>query len=275
MPRRRKYSSANAIMKKRLGATGWGGSRPFFPWSKSLTTRTLGEGHNPGTTCGVQFFLAVNNWNDPMTTLIGLVAGTGSLTSNRHPMNHDNAIARGYNRVNVFTWKAEIDVNWIVAQAPTLDFFVAYQFQEDFNSEITLTAGTAARIERMELFTNPRWTIKHFNAAPGDATGAKKGGHDVVIYVPSIQKYGEFIAGGNNDLLADNGSLGHALADVAYSSNPPVIPIVCNVVIFTESGLAMPIDSVHVTVAVTQKVKIYRDAPGGENMDDGEADVHA
>ncbi len=273
--KKRRFSSANAIMKRRMGAIGWGGSKPFFSWSKTITTKTLGEGHNPGGTMGALFHLPVNNWNDPLGNLATLVAGTGSLTSNRHPEPHLNAIAVGYNRVNVISWKAEIDVNWIAPEGASNDFVVAYTFKQEAVTELTLATGPAGRIEVLELKTNPRWTISRvFNAHHGHDTGKKKSSK-VVINVPNVFKYCEFIAGGQTNLLADNGSTGHAIKDTGFTSNVPIITLFCTVAIFTLSGLTMLIDSIHVTVAITQKVKIYRDFLGDEDMDDGETDVHA
>ncbi len=277
MPPRRKanrrYSTSRAVMERRLGIRGWARSRPFFEWSKTLVTRTLGEGHNPGTTTGALFRLPVNNWNDPLGTLSTLVAGTGSLTANRHPVHHDTTLSVGFNRVQVLSWNAKISVNWIGAESSTQDFVVGYQFVGSNATEVNLTAGTAARIERMEFETNPRWTLKHFNAAGGvDSLSTK----NVYINVPNVFAYADILAKGVSDTEANNNTVGHGIGDVDYLTSPlPTIRVYVNVVIYTESGLAMPIDSVHVTVAITQRVKIMRDFIGGEDMDDGEVDVHA
>lgn len=273
-PRRRKFSSANATMRRRMGLTSWGNSRPFLEWSKSLTTRTLGEGHNSGSTTGAIFILPVNNWNDPLGTLSNLVAGSGSLTSNRHPIDHDSAIASGYERVQVLGWKLEIDVNWIGGASNVMDYVVGYTFGQDLASEVTLTAGTAARIERMEFESNRRWTLKHYNANPGQVTGAKRNSK-IVVNVPNVFKYCDIIARGTDEVEANNATVSHQIADVNSLTNPPEVALFCTVVIYTESGLALPVDSVHVTLAVTQRVKIMRDKLGAEDMDDGEADVHA
>ena len=43
----------------------------------------------------------------------------------------------------------------------------------------------------------------------------------------------------------------------------------------TENGKAMAIDSLHVTIAITQRVKLMRDFIGTEDAFDGQPDVHA
>lgn len=270
---KRKRSSTNSIMRKRMGLTGWANSKPFFPWSKTLITRTLGEGHNPGTTVGAIFVLPVNNWNDPLGSLSTLGAGTGSLTSNRHPMHHAEAIEGRYKRVQVLSWKADIQVNWIKTGVSTGDFIVAYNFTQGGNSALDLTPGTAARLQRLSLMTNPRWTIKSFNAAGGvDGPSTKH----VFINVPNVFKYCDIIAKGKDGSgEANNFSVGHVIADSNDSSNAPEIFLGCTVVIFSKSGLAMPIDSVHVTVAITQRVKIMRDKAAADDLKEGNPDVHA
>ncbi len=272
--RRTKRFSAKATMKRRLGLLGWGNSRPFFEWSKTITTRTLGEGHNPGTLAGAFFHLPVNNWNDPLGTLSNLVAGSGSLTANRHPLNHDDAITRNYNRARVLSWSAKINVNWIASASGTQDFIVAYTFSEDTNTEVTLVAGTAARIERLEIETNPRWTVKKFEAA-NNGQFAPSSTRGIFIRVPNVFAYCDIIARGEQDVEANNGTVGHILADSSSATNAPTITLFCTVVIMTESGIAMAIDSVHATVAITQRVKLMRDHQGAEDMDEGEVDVHA
>ncbi len=77
---KRKRKASSSTMRRRMGLTGWGNSKPFFGWSKTLTTKTLGEGHNPGVLNGAKFTLPVNNWNDPLGDLGNLVPGSGSLT---------------------------------------------------------------------------------------------------------------------------------------------------------------------------------------------------
>ncbi len=278
MPRRRKrsrrFTTTRAVMKRRLGMVGWGNSRPWHPWSKIITTRTLGEGHNPGTTTGAIFFLPVNNWNDPLGSLATLVAGSGSLTSNRHPMNHNNAISTGYNWAQVLSWSAKIEINWITASSPPNDFNVAYTFAQDAASEVTLVAGTEARVDNLDIETNPMWTVKRFNAAFGDTP--KRGNEGVTfISVPNVFEYCDSIARGLSATEANNQTVGHLIADVSHTSGPPTIPLFCTVAIYTISGLAMPINSVHVTVAVTQRVKLMRDLIGAEDLDEGQPDVHA
>lgn len=270
-PRRR--SSQRDIMHRRMGLKGLNNSRPFKPWSKTLVTRTLGEGHaGIGTLAGSSFNLPVNNWNDPLGGLTGLQAGTGSLTKNRHPMNHDDAIADGYDHVQVLSWKAEIATTWIGTSSETLDYIVAYTFAEDTSTEVALTAGTAVRLERLEMMTNPRWTMRNYNAVGGEQHS--KPNNSVFISVPNVFAYCTLIARGHQTVEANNGTVSHQIVDSSSSTNVPDIGLFCTVSIFTESGLALPVDSILVTVAITQRVKIMRDKLGGEDMEDGETDVH-
>ncbi len=270
----KRFTTTRNVMKRRLGLLGWGNSRPFHEWSKTLTTRTMGEGHNPGTTSGAVFHLPVNNWNDPLGTLSTLVGGSGSLTANRHPMNHDFALARGYNRVQVLSWRARINVNWIASASGTQDFIVAYTFSQDANTQLLLTTPTVARLERLRIETNPRWTVKKFDAH-NQATLIPSSAMGISINVPNVFAYCDIIARGQLDLEANNGTVGHILGDNAATVNPPDITLFCTVVIMTESGIAMALDAVHVTVAITQRVKIMRDALGNEDMVEGTPDVHA
>ncbi len=272
-PRRKKRRTGDAIMKQRMGLRGWNGSRPFHEWSKTLVTKTIGEGHNPGTTTGATFVMLCNGWNDPIGTLGTLVAGTGSLTENRHPVRHSTAISVGYKNVQVLSWNAKIEVNWLTANSPTMDFRIGYTFSEDNTSEVVLGSGATGRIERMEFLTNPRWTTKKFNATAGVDEVPKT--TSVFINVPNVFKYCQNIAAGDGLIEANNGNVSHLIADSSNSSNTPAIQLWCRVVIFTDSGLAMPVDSLHVTVSVTQRVKIMRDKIGTENMDGGEVDTHA
>lgn len=272
--KRKRTRTARDVMKQRLGVTGWKGSRPFSAWSKMLTTVTLGEGHNPGTTTGTQFGLPVNNWNDPLGNLGTMVAGTGSKTESRHPMNHDRAIAEGYERVQVQGWQAEIIVNWIRDPSATQDFVIAYTFSEDINTAVALTAGDTGRLENMSFQTNPRWTLKKFNATGGSDEIPKR--KSVTIRVPDVFAYCKLIAEGSLGLEANNISTSHTIADVNFNSiSFPQVPLFCRVAIYTESGLAMLVDSIHVQVKITQRVKIMRDNLGAEDMAGGNPDVHA
>lgn len=261
-------------MKRRLGITGWGGSRPYNPWSKTLTTTTIGIGHNPGTTSGALFILPCNNWNDPTADLGTLVGGSGTSSTNRHPMHHNTAIADGYNVVQVLSWKAALRVNWILADTPTADFFVAYTFRGSALSEVTLTAGTASAIERMEMMTNSRWTLKHYRAVQG-LQEVRPNSEDIIINVPNVFKYCENISRGTEIVTFGNGAMSHLIADVNSASGPPAVELFCTVVIMTESGQAMAIDSVAVTVSITQKVKIMRNWTGTSDLNEGEPDVHS
>ncbi len=278
-PRRRKRRAKKRRkrtdpFKRRMGYTGWKGSKPFFGWSRTLTSVTLGEGHNPGVTTGAQFTLPVNNWNDPLGTLATLVAGTGSLTSNRHPKYHDNVIAQGYRIAQVLSWNARIHVNWIKADTPTGDFVVGYSFWEDIQTEVTLTAGDAGRIERLEWLTNPRWTLKHYKGIQG--FGEARGKNEAInINIPNVYRYCKAVADGSEIVAFGPRSMSHVIADVGFNNGPPAVELYCRVVIFSESGLAMAIDSVHVTIEITQKVKVMRSNDGLNDMFEGEVDVHA
>ncbi len=276
MPRRRrkKRRKRSDPMRKRMGLVGWRGSRPFDAWSKTLVTITHGTGHNPGTTSGTVFTLPVNNWNDPMGDLATLVAGSGNLIQNRHPVNHNNAIAAGYNIVQVLSWFCRLKVNWIKADDPSKDFFVAYTFSQNDATEVLLTAGLASNIERLEIFTNPRWTVKHMRAVQGSGE-VHTNRSDIVINVPNVFKYCKIIADGSNVTTFGNGLMSHVIADTSAATNNPNIQLFCTVVIMTEDGFGLAIDSVAVTIAVTQKVRIMRDFLGAEDMDGGEVDVHA
>lgn len=260
----------DAVMKRRMGLKGWAGSRPYTPWSKTLVTRTTGEGHNPGTTSGAVFGLPVNNWNDPLGALTTLVSGTGTIVQNRHPMHHDSAIEDGYNVVQVLLWSAKMTFNFIGAEAAVGDYLVAYHFGSQLASEVSLTAGAASRVERMELLTNPRWTVKHLNGSPQEIQD-----HTVRIAPINVFDYCEIIADGAQTVAFGNGLMSHGIRDVSFTSDFPVVELFCIVVIMTESGLEMPVDSVHATIEITQKVRIMRDNLGAEDMDEGEPDLHA
>lgn len=273
-PRRKKRRTGGSIMRQRMGLAGWNGSRPFSPWSRTITTKTLGEGHNPGTTTGAVVTLPVNNWNDPLGSLSTLVAGTGSLTSNRHPMDHAEALAAGYGRVQVLSWKCVITVTWIKAADAIQDYIIAYTFKTDTATEVLLAAGSAARIEALEFRTNPRWTLKSFNAT-GGLNPINNRPNTVTINVPNVFEYCNLIALGGLTDEANNNTVSHVLADTSSGSNQPAIPLRCTFAIYTESGLALDIDSIRVNVAITQRVKLMRDFKGGEDMDGGEPDVHS
>lgn len=252
---------------------GWQNSRPYNIWSRTLTTRTMGEGHNPGTTTGALFILPVNNWNDPLASLGTLVVGTGSKTEDRHPMNHDDAIADGYGRVQVLSWSAKINVNWIASASGTQDFIVAYTFSETSTTEVALAAGSGGRNERLEILTNPRWTVKQFDAN-NQGTFKPTSTNGIFISVPNVFAYCDTLNQGTLNTEANNSTIGHLIADSSSATNVPTVTLFCTVVIMTESGIAMSIDSIHVTVAITQRVKIMRTFIGTEDMDGGEADVH-
>lgn len=266
----RRRPRRSAVMQRRMGLKGWGGSRPYTPWSKTLVTRTTGEGHNPGTTSGAVFGLPVNNWNDPLGALSTLVSGTGTIVQNRHPMHHDNAIEDGYNVVQVLLWSAKMTFNFIGAEAAVGDYLVAYNFSSELGSEVSLTAGAASRTERMEMLTNPRWTIKHLNGSPNQIQD-----HTVRIKPIDVFAYCETISDGNQTVAFGNGMMSHAIRDVSFTSDNPTIELFCHVVIMTESGLAMPVDSVHATIEITQKVRIMRDFLAAEDLNEGEPDLHA
>ncbi len=266
-----RFQRRNATMRRRMGLAGWNNSRPWSPWSKSLTTMTIREGHNPGGSAGAVFHLPVNNWNDPLGDLDTLVAGTGALNHKRHPMNHDQAIADGYNIVQVLSWKAVIETNWIAAGNITNDYIVAYTFSQNEATTITLVHTTeAARTERLNILTSPRWTFKRYNAAPYNSFGKK-----ITIVVDDVYAYCELIAHGSQVNAFGNGMMSHVISDTDHLSNTPVTNLFCTVVIMTESGLVMLVDSIHVTVKVTQKVRIMRDKVGAQDTTEGVPDSHA
>lgn len=264
----------DAVMKQRLGIKGHKGSQPFDAWSKTLTTVTLGEGHNPGTTTGTVFHLPCANWNDPLGDLDTMVSGTGQLTENRHPMDHNTAIAAGYNTVQVLSWKATITTNWILADAPLGDFMLAYTFVQNEDTEITLAAGAATRSMRLAMITSPRWTIKKFRSVQGFSENVL-GSEKTVISVPNMFKYLKIINDGSTTSIPfGNARAAHVIADVAHSASPAAVDMFCTVVIFSESGLAMAIDSIHVTVAIEQKVRIMRNWLGSTDLNAGQPDIH-
>lgn len=271
-PRRKKKKRVDP-MKARMGMTGWKGSKPYHGWSKTLTTVTMGEGHNPGGTTGALFSFPVNNWNDPLGTMNSLVAGTGSLTSDRHPMHHDNAIADKYEVAQVLSWKAEIDVNWIKADLPTGDFIVAYTFVQDENSAVTLGTGATGRLEVLAIQTNPRWTVKHFRAVQS-FDEVRKRRNSIIISVPNVYRYCKTISSGQVFTAFSSEVVSHEIKDVSHASSAPAVKLFCRIVIMAKSGLDMLVDSVHVTVAITQKVKIMRNKRGDEDMLEGVPDTH-
>ncbi len=174
----------------------------------------------------------------------------------------------------MLAWKAKIVVNWILNALAIGDHIIAYTFTEDANTEFEGVAGSAGRIERLEILTNPRWTVKRLEGHPGtDAPSSDV--HVLFISVPNVFKYCQIIADGSNTREANNGSVSHALTDSNHTVTPPLIPLFCQIIIFNESGNVMAIDSLHITVEITQRVKIMRDRKGTEDMDEGEVDVHA
>lgn len=266
-------SRERGVMRKRLGLDSWNKSRPFNQWSMTFMTKTWGEGHNPGTTTGTTFALPVNNWNDPIGDLSTLVAGTGALIHNRHPIHHDDALLHLYNTVQVLSWKAEIDINHI-KESEALnaigDYYIAYAFSESIDTQIVLSATPAlARIERLNIFTNPMWTVLRRDAGIHRKT-------KLVISVPDVFEYMKIMVGGANpgDNFG-NPSIAHQIADVGSESAPvPIGKLYCRIVIGKESGTAMAIDTLHVTVAVTQKVRIMRNFLGTKDIVLGVPDLH-
>ncbi len=273
--RKRRRRRQRDPMRRRMGLEGWNGSRPFSPWSKTLTTVTIGHGNNPGTIAGTIFNLPCNNWNDPIGPFTNPVSGSGFKIENRHPVNHEVAIAQGYNMAEVLSWKCRLKVNWILADTPTADFLVAYTFSGDTATEVSLTvASNVASIERAEILTNPRWTVKRMRGVQGVGE-SHTSKDDIIINVPNMYKYLEILGRGGDPVSWDHAAISHLLLDVNSGSNPPAIGLFCTVVVMTESGAAMAINSVAITVTITQKVKIMRDYIGAEDMDGGEVDLHA
>lgn len=272
--RRRKRRAKNSVMKQRLGLLNKRGSRPYHAWSKTITEVTLGHGTNPGTTAGAIFHLPVNNWNDPLGTLATLTSGAGTLVAGRHPRHHVNAILDGYNAVQVLSWQMKMWCNWIKADAPNGDFFVGYIIRDDANTEVTLVADGTAERERLDMMTSPRWTLKHYRAVQGFRE-VRPNSEAIVINIPNVYAYGKILAGGASVVAFGPRRMSHQIADVASTVNPPGQTIFCTVCIMTESGLAMAIDSVDVTIEITQKVRIMRNALGSGDLNEGQPDSHA
>ncbi len=262
------------VMRKRLGLSGWAGSKPFNNYSMTLVSKTYGEGHNPGTTTGTTFTLPVNNWNDPLGNLSTLVAGTGLLSEKRHPIHHDDALLHLYNTVQVLSWKAEIDINHI-KESEALnaigDYYVAYTFSQNASTQVALDPATnLARIERFNIFSNPMWTVIRRDA------GIHRKYRPIVISVPSVFEYMKITAAGANSAENfGNPVISHTIADVAFDSGPPTNTLFCRIVIGKESGTAMAIDTLHVTIAITQKVRIMRNFTGTKDIIFGVTDSHA
>lgn len=272
MPRRRFRRAGNTTMNKRLGLSTWENSKPYFGWSKTLVTNTVGEGRNPGTIAGATFSLPVNNWNDPLGTLATLVAGAGGLRQDRHPAHHADAIRDGYENVQVHAWSADIDVNWILGANNTQDLLVAYTFAQDTTTPFVLTAGGTARTERMEVLTSSRWTKFRMNADPNPSTEHNR--KRFKINVPNVFDYCKTISAGSTLAVFGNGAMSHSIRDVNSATTPPGVTLFCLVVIMTETGFALPVDSIHVTIQIRQKVTIMRDRQGPEGLDEGETDLH-
>lgn len=262
------------VMRKRLGLSGWENSSPFNDWSKTIVSKTYGEGHNPGTTSGATFTLPVNNWNDPLGDLSTLVGGTGTLTEKRHPIHHDDALLHLYNTAQVLSWKAEININHI-KESEALnaigDYYVAYTFTQNAGTQVALDpTGELSRIERFNIRSNPMWTVIRRDA------GIHRKYRPIVISVPSVFEYMKVTAAGaNSSATFGNPAISHVIADVAFDSGGPDNTLFCRVVIGKESGTAMAIDTVHVTIAITQKVRIMRNFLGTKDIVFGVTDSHA
>ncbi len=272
MPKRRRRRSGRDIMKQRMGLTGIRGSKPYLPWSKTLITTTMGEGHNPGTTVGALFHLPVNNWNDPLGTLGSLVAGDGSLTSNRHPSHHAQAIVDKYRSVQVISWEAIIDCNWILAGDDNNDYMIAYTFVGAEGTGVNLAAGAAARLERLDILSHPRWTVRNLKASPLADSHFRNA---IRINVPDVYAYCDTLSRGAAVTAFGNEAMSHTILDVASSSNFPNTRLFCTIAIMTEGGLAMIINSLRVTVSITQKVRIMRNQLGADDLFDATPDTHA
>lgn len=248
--------STTRTMRMRLGLIGAKGSRPWAPWSKVLSTITTGGGEGPGTLNGWHLALPVNNWNDPIGSLGDLVGGTGTFVHNRHPIHHNDAIADGYDMVQVLSSKMQVEIMWNHTSDETNSRMVwGYAFSDANISPFTHVTGNVGVNELNSMISDPRWTTGHMLAS------SERKALVIRVSVPSILRYGAIFHAGNvvDGLEAYGaGMVAHVLADSAFDSNSPVVSIFCHFVLFNESGLALAASSTKVMVKHSQTVRIMR-----------------
>lgn len=249
-------ASQRRVMRTRLGQTGYQGSRPWAPWSKILVTKTAGVGEAPGTLCGFHCPVPINNWNDPMGTLGDLVAGTGQKIQDRHPIHHNDAIADGYDLVQVLSCKLKFELMWNIAEDVTSSRMTwGYAFSGSITSPFNHATGSAATGELLNMVSDPRWTTGEFIADPNRRAVV------VRVNVPSCLTYGKiFHAGlpGSGLEAFGAGNMAHTLADSPSSSNNPNVPIWIHFVLFNNTGLETIVSSVKMRIESVQKVRIMR-----------------
>lgn len=249
-------SSERRIMNKRLGKVGYQGSRPWSPWSKILVTKTSGVGEAPGTLSGWHFAIPCNNWNDPMGSLGDLVAGTAQKIQDRHPIHHNDAIADGYDMVQVLSCKMRVEIMWNVAADVTSGRMTwGYAFSHTLTSPFNHTAGSAATGELLNMVSDPRWTTGTFLADPNHKAVVIK------VNVPSILQYGKIFHGGSTvfgDEAFGAGLVAHPIADSSSATNNPIILVSCHFVLFNNAGIATAVSSTRVRITSEQKVRIMR-----------------
>lgn len=245
-------------MRKRLGQSGLQGSRPWSPWSKILVTKTLGVGEAPGTINGWHFAIPVNNWNDPMGTLGDLAAGAGAKIQDRHPIHHNDAIADGYDMVQVLSCNLKVEIYWNIASDNTSGRMTwGYAFSDAFTSPFTHAVGTASRGELLNMKSDPRWTT-------GTILADGFFNDNIVtirVAIPSILTYGRVFHKGSvvDGVTAFGaGMVSHPIADSSSATNAPAVPIFCHFVLFNNTGLATLVSSTKVHIESTQKVRIMR-----------------
>ncbi len=252
---------SRAKMHKRLAIRGWDQSRPWIPFTKMLTTKTYGTGHNPGTTAGAQWDIPINNWNDPLGDGGTFVAGTGILITNRHPLNHSEALSDGYTVAQVLSAKIEVTPKWNIASDDVDgDYFLAWAFSKDSAAPVTLAVGGAVEGEIGNIKSDPRWEWRRYSSSQETRDQRRKA---TVITIPNMFDYCEIVGRGDAVDGIDSitaGNVSHLLADVAFNSGPPDITLFVHLVVVMESGLAMAINSVSMEVLVTQKVRLMHDA---------------
>lgn len=249
-------ASQKRIMRTRLGQQGFQGSRPWAPWSKVLVTRTAGVGEAPGTLCGWHFAIPVNNWNDPMAALGDLVAGTSQKVQDRHPIHHNDAIADGYDMVQVLSSKIQVEIMWNVAADVTSGRMTwGYAFSSSLVSPFAHTAGSGATIELLNMVSDPRWTTGSMLADPNHRAVV------INVNIPSVLQYGKVFHGGSvvfGDDAFGAGLMAHPISDTSTASLGPIILVVCHFVLFNNAGLATAISSTRIRVEHEQKVRIMR-----------------